>query len=131
MSILPVGLVLCVAIALTLLGGALFLKTLRFRAKAQLVDAFLVKGEDIGEVREDGRMIVRLSYEYSAVDGRVMQAYRSSLRWHIPPIGSIHRMLVDPEKPKSLQPSSIREYLVPLIFVVIGIIILLMITVLP
>ena len=99
----PFCLTMGVAAAFILLGGGLLLKTLRFRAKAQLVDARLIKREEFGALREDGLLAVRLSYQYAAPDGRNIQANRTSLLRNTPPIGSIRTMLVDPEKPKSLQ----------------------------
>lgn len=120
----PLSLIMGVAAAFILLGGALFLKTFRFRLKAQQVDARLVKGEELGDWREDGLLAVRLSYEYTAPDGRVIQADRTSLRWHIPPAGFVRAMLVDPEKPKSLQLPGIREYLLPVVLTLTGVSIL-------
>ena len=124
-KLFPLGAISGFAAAFILLGTALFLRTLRFRAKAQPVDARIVKAEDFGTLREDGLIAVRISYEYTAPDGRVIQADRTSLRWHIPPVGSSRAMLVDPEKPKRLQRPGIREYLMPFLLVIAGIIILL------
>ncbi|MFD1158816.1 hypothetical protein [Roseovarius aestuarii] len=126
MNLPPFDLILFVPAAFILLGGALFLKTLRFRTRAQKVDVRLVKGEEFGALRKDGRMAVRLSYKYTAADGRVIQADRISLRWSIPTIGSRRTMLVDPEKPQTLHRQGIREYLVPLALVLTGTIILFM-----
>jgi hypothetical protein len=88
------------------------------------VDVRLAKEEELGGGRENRLLAVRLSYEYTAPDGRVIQADRTSLRWHIPPAGFVRVMLVDPEKPKSLQLPGIREYLVPSVLLIIGIIML-------
>ena len=95
----PFGLIMGVAAAFILLGSALFLKTLRFRTKAQIRDVHLVRGEEFGTLREDGLMAVRLSYEYTTPDGRVIEADRTSLRRRIPPVGITRKMLVDLKKP--------------------------------
>ena len=110
MSFLQLGLILGVATALILLGVALFLKTFRFRTKAQSVEVHLTKGEEFDALREDGLIAVRLSYEHSTLGGRVIQTNRRFLRWRIPLVGSRQTMLVDPEKPRSLQLPGIREY---------------------
>jgi len=120
----PFGLIMGVAAAFILLGGALFLKTLRFRTKAQIIDVRLVRGEEFGALREDGLMAVRLSYEYTTPDGRVIQADRTSLRRRIPPVGARRTMLVDPEKPQSLQRPGVREYIVPIVFALTGVVML-------
>ncbi len=52
-------------------------------------------------------MAVRLSCEYTAPDGCVVQADRTSLRGRIPLDRSRRTMLVDPENPKSLKPPAI------------------------
>ncbi len=121
----PLDLIMGVAAAFILLGGALFIKTLRFRTNAHLIDVRLVRGEEFGALREDGLMAVRLSYEYTASDGRVIEADRTSLRRRIPPVGITRKMLVDPKKPEILRRPGVREYLVPIEFALTGVVMLL------
>ncbi len=124
MSFFPLGLTLGGSVALILLGVGLFIKTLRFRARAQPVSAEIVKIEETDDYREDGLMAYRLSYEYTASDGRVIQADSACLQLRSPQVGTSRTLLVDPEKPKSLQLPGIREYLVPLVLAITGIIVL-------
>ena len=76
------------AIALIALGLKLFIKLRRFRAHAEVVDATVIDAEEFGDVREDGLMLVYVSYSYKASDGRTIHAKRRSLRRRIPVIGS-------------------------------------------
>ena len=122
----PIDLIMGVAAAFILLGGALFIKTLRFRTMADLIDVRLVRGEEFGALREDGLMAVRLSYDYTAPDGRVIQADRTSLRRRIPPVGARRTMLVDREKPQCLQRPGVSEYLVPIVLALTGVVMLFM-----
>ncbi len=121
----PFVLILGVAAAFILSGGALFLKTFRFRRKAQLVDALLVKAEDYGDVRQDGLISYWLHYEYSISDGHVILVRQSSLLQHSPPVGTNRTMLVDPQKPEILRRLGVREYLVPVVIALTGVVMLL------
>ena len=59
-NLVPFSLILGVAAAFILLGGGLFIRTFRFRAKAQQLVACLVKSEEYGYFREDGRRHCRI-----------------------------------------------------------------------
>jgi hypothetical protein len=121
MNFFPLGLVFAVAIALIFLGIALFLKTRRFRAKAKPVDAVIVDVEELGDLREDGLGAFRLSYEYTAADGRVIQAVQSVLKARSPQVGTDVTMLADPQDPEKLGKRSVVEYVFPAGFVIAGI----------
>jgi len=126
----PLGLSFGVAIALILLGVGLFLKTRRFRIKAKPIDAVIVDVEEFGDVREDGLGAYRLSYEYTASDGRVILAEQSVLKARSPQVGTSLTMLVDPQAPEKLRVSGVVEYLIPVGFMIAGVAILSLIVIL-
>lgn len=117
----PLELSLGVAIALIFLGVGLFVKTRRFRKKAKPIDAVIVDVKEFGDLREDGLGTYRLSYEYAASDGRVIQAEQSVLKARRPEVGTSLTMLVDPQAPEKLRVSGVVEYLTPVGLMIAGV----------
>lgn len=130
MNVFPLVLVFGVAIALILLGVGLLFKTRRFRGKAKPVDAVVVDVEEFGDVREDGLGAYRLSCEYTAADGRVIQTEQSVLKARSPQVGTSLTMLIDPQAPEKLRVSGVVEYLIPVGFMIAGVAILSLILIL-
>lgn len=126
----PPLLVFGVAIALIFLGIGLFFKTRRFRGKAKPVDAVVVDVEEFGDVREAGLGAYRLSYEYTASDGRVIQAEQSVLKARSPQVGTSLTMLADPQAPEKLRVTGVIEYLIPMVFLIAGVVLLFIIAIL-
>jgi hypothetical protein len=130
MNFYPLGLVFGVAMALNFLGVGLFIKTRRFRVEAERVDAIIVDVKEFGDLREDGLGAYRLSYEYTASDGRVIQAEQSVLKARCPELGSRLTMLVDPQAPEKLRVPGVLEYLIPVAFMITGVAMLFIIAIL-
>jgi hypothetical protein len=130
MNVFPLVLVFGVAIALIFLGVGLLFKTRRFRGKAKPVDAVVVDVEEFGDVREDGLGAYRLSCEYTAADGRVIQTEQSVLKARSPQVGTNLTMLADPQAPEKLRVTGAIEYLIPMVFLIVGVVLLFIIAIL-